>query len=76
MNYFIEKSSFEKIKEGLLININERVSYFDSFLEDHIMKSVHYEISLDGVQIGYFSIFDTSLARRCRADKGENWRLF
>ncbi len=61
MNIKIQKSSFEKIKERLWKNINDRTTYFDSFLEDHIMKSNHYQVLADSNQIGYFSIFENNL---------------
>lgn len=69
MNINITKSSFEKIKEKMITSINDQVSYFDSFLEDHILKSEHYEILNGSEQIGYFSIFDKSLLTQYYLDK-------
>ena len=69
MNVRILKCSFEKIKDKMMTSLNDHVSYFDSFLEDHIIKSEHYEILNDLEQIGYFSIFDKSLLTQFYLDK-------
>lgn len=69
MNIRIIKCDFEKIKESLLRNINDMKSPFDSFLEDHILKSNHYEILLDSNPIGYFSIFNKHLITQFYLDK-------
>ncbi len=68
MNIKILKANFETIKEMLLIAINEHASHFDSFLEDHILKSSHYEILADNVQVGYFSIFEKNLLTQFYVD--------
>ncbi len=69
MNFKINECSLEQIKERMLISINERVSCFDSFLEDQIMKSKHYEILLGSKQIGYFSIFEGNKLTQFYLDK-------
>lgn len=69
MDIKIKKSNFEKIKERMLNNINDRISYFDSFLEERILKSEHYEILFESEQIGYFSIFDSNLLTQFFLDK-------
>jgi len=61
MNIIIKKVKYEAIKDKLLLNINNHISYFDSFLENHILKAEHYEILFESKQIGYFSIFENSL---------------
>lgn len=61
MTFKIQKCTFEKIEKKLLTNIYDHISYFDSFLEEHIMKSEHYEILIGSSQIGYFSIFKNHL---------------
>lgn len=61
MDITIKKARFEDIKEKLLTSINDQCSYIDSFLEEHILKSEHYEILSGSKQIGYFSIFENNL---------------
>lgn len=69
MNIKIIKCDFEKIKESLLRNISHMRSPIDSFLEEHILKSNHYEILLDLTQIGYFSIYKKHLLTQFYVDK-------
>lgn len=69
MNFQIKECNLEQIKQRIIISINERISCFDSFLEDHIMKAKHYEILLGLKQIGYFSIFEGNLLTQFYLDK-------
>ncbi|MTI49869.1 N-acetyltransferase [Sporosalibacterium faouarense] len=61
MDFKIRKSNLENIKEIMESGLSKHNSYFDSFLEDHIIKSNHYEILDDENNIGYFSIFEENL---------------
>lgn len=69
MKILIQKSNLEAIKERLIKNINDYISYLDSFLEDHILNSQHYEILLDSKQIGYFSLYEKSILTQFYLDK-------
>jgi len=69
MNIKMKKCDFNKIKDKMMDSLNEQNSLFDSFLEDHILKSVHYEILNDSEQVGYFSIFNESLLTQFYLDK-------
>jgi len=61
LNLKINFVSYDKIKDKLLDNIKEHSLYIESFLEDHIIKSNHYEICVNSNQIGYFSIFNNNI---------------
>jgi len=61
LNLKINFVEYEKIKDKLFDNINEHSFYIESFLEDHITKSNHYEICENSNQIGYFSIFNKNI---------------
>lgn len=69
MNFKIKECGLQQIREKMMTSINERISYIDSFLEEHIIKSKHYEILLDSRQIGYFSIHKGSLLTQFYMDK-------
>lgn len=57
----IKKCNIEKIKSMVVNNAKELISPYDSYLENHILESNHYEILLDSQQIGYFSIYNKNL---------------
>lgn len=61
MKIQIEKCEYVIIKDKLVQQIRSLSSPIDSFLEDHIWHSQHYEILCDSIQIGYFSVFKKSL---------------
>ncbi len=56
----IRQCDFDTISSKLKTHIRSLSSPVDSFIEDRILKSVHYEILQKNCQIGYFSIFENT----------------
>ena len=62
MGIKVKAVELSDMKTMLLENIKSHdISWFDSYLESHILKSQHYLIIKDGEGIGYFSIFNKNL---------------
>ncbi len=51
-------ADFAEIQEAVLAHHRELPSPIESFLEEHIMRSRHYQIEIDGSAAGFASIFD------------------
>lgn len=58
MNYNIEKSTIEEIKPLFVSYLNTLNGVADDYWEEHIANAVFYKISIEGIEIGYFSIFN------------------
>jgi hypothetical protein len=56
----IEKS-YEQNKKDILLNIASYSDPIDSYYEDHIIDSKHYEIHMGNKKCGYFSVFQNEL---------------
>lgn len=69
MDFDIHTCGFDKIKEKLITNVRSFHSPIDSYLEDHILKSQHFEILINLTQIGYFSVFKNNLLTQYYIDK-------
>ena len=69
MKFQINKCRFEQVKDKIVCNARGQVSPFDSYLEERILKSQHYEIINNSKQIGYFSIQNKNLLTQFYLEK-------
>lgn len=61
MNLTIKPVAFDDIRRQVKQHLNALPSAIDSFLEDHILESVHYQIFISDEEAGFTSIHKGSL---------------
>lgn len=61
MNLIIKPVEFNEVSMQIKQHLNVLPSAIDSFLEDHILESSHYQIFLSGKEVGFTSIHKSSL---------------
>lgn len=69
MEFRFNPCSLEDIQKWIGVAVEGFSSFFDSFLEDHILASNHYLIIVEGEPAGYFSIRDCSLLTQFHLQK-------
>jgi hypothetical protein len=55
------EKSYEQIKRAIKTNIASYNDPIDSYYEDHIIESKHFEIMLDNEKCGYYSVFNNEM---------------
>jgi hypothetical protein len=63
----IEKP-YEQMKQEIRANLASYSEPIDSYYEDHVIESKHYEILLDNVKCGYYSVFENELLTQFALD--------
>ena len=64
----IEKT-YEQMKQEIWANLAAYAEPIDSYYEDHVIESTHFEILLDNKKCGYYSVFEEKLLTQFSLDQ-------
>lgn len=69
MRIEIVEKSFEEMKQDIQDNLASYSEPIDSYYEDHVIESKHFEILLDNEKCGYYSVFEDQLLTQFSLDE-------
>ena len=61
MQISLNQIAFEQNRSFIAKNLEAYGESIDSYYEDHIIESIHYQIDIDGLYAGYISIFENNM---------------